>query len=44
MSPKEILYSLDSNNYYLALSSCDIRFGMTLENENEVEEDEELEL
>lgn len=45
ISPRELLYSLDSSNYYLALNSCDIRFDMTVENEVETEDDdEELEM
>ena len=44
MSPRDLLYSLDSENYYLALNSCDIRFDMIVENETINEEEDELEM
>jgi hypothetical protein len=48
-SPVDILYSLDGNNYNLAMNGIDIRFGMSMviekEQQKEVVEDEwELEM
>ncbi|MCT4618242.1 MAG: DUF6075 family protein [Marinisporobacter sp.] len=43
-SPRELLYSLDSKNYYLALNSCDIRFDVIVENEIVNEDEDELEM
>lgn len=43
-SPRELLYSLDSENYYLALTSCDIRFDEIAENEIVNEDENELEM
>lgn len=43
-SPLELLYSLDAENYYLAVSGCDIRFDVTAENEIVYEDENELEM
>ena len=41
-SPLDIFYSLDSNNYNLAMQSMNVRFGRVSENEISKDNDEEI--
>lgn len=44
ISPMDIFYSLDENNYNLAINAIDIRFGRHIEKEVNIEEELEDEL